>query len=90
MYAFFENNRDELDGFAFEPGNRYLTHNVATRLPNQEGYSPLWVLQLLKLGAFDRVSDLTSALDQVKNEENLINISDILRVNAPIVEVDIP
>ena len=90
MYAFFENNRDELDGFALEPGNRYLTHNVATRLPNQEGYSPLWVLQLLKLGAFDRVSDLTSALDQVKNEENLINISDILRVNAPIVEVEIP
>ena len=90
MYAFFENNRDELDGFAVEPGSKGLTHNIATRLPNQEGYSPLWVLQLLTLGAFDRVSDLASALDQVKNEENLIITENILRVSAPIVEVNIP
>ncbi|MEE3233787.1 MAG: hypothetical protein VX294_06435 [Candidatus Latescibacterota bacterium] len=90
MYAFLENNRDELDGFALEPGNRELTHNVATRLPNEEGYSPLWVLQLLTLGAFDRVTDLSSALNQLLNEENLITVSNILRVNAPIVEVEIP
>jgi len=90
MYAFFENDRDELDGFATEPGNSGLTHNVGTRLPNQEGYSPLWVLQLLTLGAFDRVFDLASAVDQVKNEENLINLPNILRVNAPVVEVIVP
>jgi len=39
MYAFFDNDTDPSGGFAVEDGT---THNVAVRLPGQEGYSPLW------------------------------------------------
>jgi len=64
-----------------------MTHNVVTRLPGEEGYSPLWVLQIFKLAAFDRVLDLASALDQSKNEENKLDIGELLHINAPIVQV---
>ena len=63
------------------------THNVVTRLPGQEGYSPLWVLQVFKLAAFDRVQDLASALDQSLNEENIVKLSQLLYLNAPIIGV---
>ncbi|MFT5090657.1 MAG: hypothetical protein ACI8PG_005038, partial [Planctomycetota bacterium] len=63
------------------------THNVVTRLPGEEGYSPLWVLQVFKLSAFERVLDLASALDQAKNEENLVELGRLIRINAPIVHV---
>jgi hypothetical protein len=86
MYAFFDNNRDEKDGFALDPLS-LATHNVVTRLPGEEGYSPLWVLQVFTLAAFDRVIDLASALDQAKNEENLIDLGQLIRINAPIVQV---
>jgi hypothetical protein len=86
MYAFFENNRDEKDGFALDSSTRG-TRNVVTRLPGEEGYSPLWVLQVFKLSAFERVLDLASALDQAKNEENLVELGRLIRINAPIVHV---
>ena len=86
MYAFFANNRDEKDGFELnvETGS---THNVVTRLPGEEGYSPLWVLQVFTLAAFDRLQDLASALDQSKNEENKLDLGQLLYFNAPIVRV---
>lgn len=86
MYAFFDNNRDEKDGFALDPIS-LGTHNIVTRLPGEEGYSPLWVLQVFTLAAFDRVVDLASALDQAKNEENLVELGQLIRINAPIVQV---
>ncbi len=86
MYVFFDNNRDEKDGFALDPEG-LGTHNVVTRLPGEEGYSPLWVLQVFTLAAFGRVLDLASALDQAKNEENLINLGRLIRINNPIVQV---
>ena len=86
MYAFFANNRDEKDGFEMDRETA-MTHNVVTRLPGEEGYSPLWVLQIFKLAAFDRVLDLASALDQSKNEENKLDIGELLHINAPIVQV---
>lgn len=86
MYAFFANNRDVKDGFEFDVATQ-MTHNVATRLPGQEGYSPLWVLQVFKLAAFDRIQDLASALDQSKNEENKLDLGALFYVNAPIVQV---
>jgi hypothetical protein len=48
MYAFLANNLDVTGGFATEPQSG-ATHNVVTRLPQQDGYSPLWTLQAIKL-----------------------------------------
>lgn len=87
MYAFFDNNRDERDGFA-EDLQGTTTHNVVTRLPGEEGYSPLWVLQIFTIDAFSRVFDLASALDQAKNEENVIKLGRLIYVNAPIVDIE--
>ena len=86
MYTFFANNRDEKDGFEVDPQTE-MTHNVVTRLPGQEGYSPLWVLQVFKLVAFDRVENLASALDQSKVEESKIELESLLYLNAPVVGV---
>jgi hypothetical protein len=86
MYAFFENDRDALDGFAVD-GQSGSTRNVATRLPGGEGYSPLWVLQVLKLSVFDRVLGLASALDQARIEENIIVLPQLLYLDAPVVSV---
>lgn len=61
MYAFFDNDRDEVDGFALDDDGS--THNVVTRLPTQEGYSPLWALRVFKLSVFDRVMSVGSAQD---------------------------
>jgi len=86
MYGFFANDRDEKDGFEFDLETE-MTHNVATRLPGEEGYSPLWVLQVFKLTVFDRVQDLASALDQSSNEETTLPLEQLLYLNAPIVQV---
>jgi hypothetical protein len=87
MFAFFENDLDPSDGFALDPLGTG-THNVATRLPGQEGYAPLWVLTVFKLEVFDRVTSVASALDQSRNEESLIALPELLYVDAPIVEVE--
>ena len=84
MWGFFDNDRDVVDGFARDTVTGD-THNVATRLPGDEGYSPLWILQIFKLDAFDRVDGLSSALDQSRNEENLLALDGLLYINAPIV-----
>jgi len=86
MYAFLENNRDERGGFALDLEG-VSTHNVVTRLPGEEGYSPLWVLQIFKIDIFERVFDLASSLDLAKNEDNLVELGRLLYVNAPIVKV---
>jgi len=86
MYAFLDNNRDERDGFALDLEG-VTTHNVVTRLPGEEGYSPLWVLQTFRIDVFERVFDLASALDMAKNEDNLIDLGRLVYVNAPIVKV---
>ncbi len=86
MYSFFANDRDEKDGFEFD-SEIEMTHNVATRLPGEEGYSPLWVLQVFKLTIFDRVQDLASALGQSSNEETTLPLERLLYLNAPIVQV---
>lgn len=87
MYTFFANNRNEKDGFEIDPESG-MTHNVVTRLPGQEGYSPLWVLQIFKLMAFERVQDLASALDQSKAEESKVELESLLYLNAPVVGVE--
>ncbi|MEE2658312.1 MAG: hypothetical protein VX733_07400 [Candidatus Latescibacterota bacterium] len=84
MYAFLENDRDTADGFALDAGG--TTHNVATRLPKQEGYSPLWALRVFRLSVFDRVTSVTSAQDNDR-EDNILSTEDVLIINAPVVTV---
>lgn len=84
MYAFFQNDREVSDGFAVDADG--LTHNVFTRLPQQEGYSPLWVLRVFKLSVFDRVISVASAQDN-DQEDNILELDEVLIVNAPVVHV---
>ena len=87
MYAFFENDRDPTDGFATDETGS--THNVVTRLPEQEGYSPLWALRVFKIDVFDRVNSVGSAQDNDR-EDNVIILPEVLIINAPIVEAGSP
>ena len=82
MYAFFENDTDPTDGFADDGAG--LTHNVVTRLPEQEGYSPLWALRVFRLSVFDRVVSVGSAQDSDR-EDNVVPLPAVLIVNAPVV-----
>ena len=83
MYAFFDNDRDPTGGFATDETGS--THNVVTRLPEQEGYSPLWALRVFKLSVFDRVMSVGSAQDNDR-EDNVIALPEVLIINAPIVD----
>ena len=85
MYAFLENDRDVLDGFAVDPLG--ATHNVVTRLPAEEGYGPVWALRLFKLDVFDRVTSVASAQDNDR-EDNVIDLGEVLLINAPVVSVE--
>jgi len=82
MYAFFDNDRDPTDGFATDATGS--THNVVTRLPEQEGYSPLWALRVFKLTVFDRVLSVGSAQDNDR-EDNVLDLPKVFIVNAPVV-----
>lgn len=83
MYGFFDNDEDFTGGFAVDDeGN---THNVVTRLPGQEGYAPLWAVRIFLLDAFDRVVDVATAQDQERAEESILQLDEILYINAPIV-----
>ena len=87
MYAFFDNDRDPVDGFATDGSGS--THNVVTRLPEQEGYSPLWALRVFKLNVFDRVQSVGSAQDNDR-EDNVLPLAEVLIVNAPVVSAGTP
>ena len=82
MYAFFDNDRNPLDGFAVD--GEGSTHNVVTRLPGQEGYAPLWALRVFLLSVFDRVMSVGSAQDNDR-EDNILEQEEVLIINAPIV-----
>lgn len=84
MYSFFENDRDVSDDFAVDETG--ATHNVFTRLPEQEGYSPLWALRVFQLSVFDRVFSVASAQDNDR-EDNILPTEQVLIVNAPVVAV---
>ena len=88
MYAFLENDRDLLDGFARDKDG--ITHNVISVLPpvveEQADYSPLWLLRILKLNSFDLVDNLPTASDQTAENLNTEIIN--LNINAPVVGVE--
>jgi hypothetical protein len=55
------------------------THNVVATLPGDDGYSPLWSVNVYDNADFDRVSDLASALDAE------LLAGGVATVNCPIV-----
>jgi hypothetical protein len=56
-------------------------HNVAASLPEDEGYSPFWLVNIYDNADFDNVYDLTSA-----QAANLL-VANAANVNCPIVSV---
>jgi hypothetical protein len=58
------------------------THNVVSTLPEDEGYSPLWYVNVYDNADFDSVSDLASALDAEQLADGVAN------VNCPIVSIE--
>ena len=55
------------------------THNVVATVPGDDGYSPLWMVNIYDNADFDDVSDLDSALDANILENGAAN------VNCPVV-----
>lgn len=68
-------------GFVTESGSDQ-THNVVEVLPEDDGYSPLWSVNVYDNSDFDSVSDLDSAMDATELAQGVAN------VNCPIVSVE--
>src|SRR5690606_32247092 len=86
IYVTFNVNPDEdgggpASGFVTEPDSGQ-THNVVATLPDDEGYSPLWFVNVYDNAAFDDVSDLQSAMDADQLAQGVAS------VNCPIVSVE--
>ncbi|MDZ7702206.1 MAG: hypothetical protein U5J98_09175 [Halobacteriales archaeon] len=65
IYVSFNKNPDEdgggpPSGFKTEEGSD-RTHNVLATLPGDDGYSPLWLVNIYDNAEFDEVTDLDSA-----------------------------
>lgn len=87
MFAFLADDATLGGGFALDATGS--THNVMASLPgnaSQADYSPLWLLRVLHLVAFHRVTNLSTAADQLAASGDPAWV-DVL-VNAPIVAVD--
>ncbi len=85
IYVTFNVNPDEdgggpASGFVTEEGSTQ-THNVVATVPGDEGYSPLWLVNVYDNAAFDSVSDLETAMDA----EQLA--AGVATVNCPVVSV---
>jgi hypothetical protein len=88
IYVSFNANPDEDDpmsgppsGFVTESGSDQ-THNVVATLPDDDGYSPLWFVNVYDNADFANVSDLDSA------ESANILATGVATVNCPVVEVE--
>jgi len=68
-------------GFATEAASEQ-THNVVATLPEQEMYSPLWMVNVYDNADFEAVSDIDSARDAELLREG------VQSVNCPIVSVE--
>ena len=83
IYVSFNKNPGEdgggpPSGFLTEEGSD-RTHNVLATLPGDDGYSPLWLVNIYDNADFDQVSDLDSATDAT------ILASGAATVNCPVV-----
>jgi hypothetical protein len=87
MFAFLADETALGGGFAVDATG--TTHNVMASLPgsaSQADYSPLWLLRVLHRTAFYRVTNLSTAADQLAASLDPAWV-DVL-VNAPIVAVE--
>jgi hypothetical protein len=85
IYVSFNVNPDEEGG---GPGSGFMTeadteqtHNVVATVPGDDGYSPLWLVNVYDNAEFDAVSDLASAESATLLGEGVAN------VNCPVVSV---
>jgi hypothetical protein len=86
IYVTFNRNPDQPDGgpvsgFVSETGSAQ-THNVVQTIPSEEGYSPLWLVNVYDNADFARVTDLRTAAGAT------ILARGVAAVNCPIVSVD--
>lgn len=86
IYVTFNVNPDEegggpASGFVTEMDSEQ-THNVVATLPGDDGYSPLWFVNVYDNAAFDDVSDLQSAMDADQLAQGVAS------VNCPVVWVE--
>jgi hypothetical protein len=86
IYVSFEVNPGEegggpASGFATEMDSD-RTHNVLTSLPGEDGYSPLWLVNVYDNADFESVSDRASAVDATQLAAGTA------MVNCPVVSVD--
>jgi len=86
IYVAFNINPDEdgggpPSGFMTEEGSAQ-THNVVATVPGDEGYSPLWSVNVYDNAEFDDVYNLSSA------QAATILGTGVAMVNCPIVSVD--
>ncbi len=88
VYVTFVENPNEEDptsgppsGLVTEPGSDQ-THNVIATLPEDEDYSPLWIVYVYDNADFDSVKDLETA------EAANILIEAAMNVNCPVVFID--
>ncbi len=86
IYVTFNENPGEdgggpPSGFMTEDGGN-RTHNVVATLPDDDGYSPLWSINVYDNADFASVSDLESATEATLLE------SDTATVNCPVVSVE--
>ena len=85
IYVSFNKNPDQEGG---GPSSGFMTdgtgraHNVTATVPMDEGYSPMWSVNVYDNADFDKVHDLMSA--QAAN----ILATDIANVNCPVVSVE--
>jgi hypothetical protein len=85
IYVTFNINPDEPGGgppSGFVADSTGRTHNVIATLPEDEVYSPLWIVNVYDNADFDIVSDLASA-----QAANLL-VPGAANVNCPVVFVD--
>lgn len=87
IYVAFNINPDPNDpnsgpasGFMTEPGTDQ-THNVVATTPSDNGYSPMWMVNVYDNADFNMVMDLTSA-----TSANIL-ATGVANVNCPIVSV---
>jgi hypothetical protein len=86
IYVAFNVNPDQPGG---GPGSGFVTedddeqtHNVVATLPEDAGYSPLWLVQVYDNAAFEDVADLADA------QQAALLGEDVATVNCPIVSID--
>jgi len=86
IYVTFNINPDQdgggpPSGFVTETDSDQ-THNVVETLPGDDGYSPLWLVDVYDNADFDQVSDLASA------SQATILATGVADVNCPVVSIE--